>query len=96
MQTTPPQDPATTLDNLDKVAVFLADAFETGHPEYIRFALDAVSRSVGMAELADAARISRGQLQQALAAGELSLDMTLAIMKVVDLHVPSRPKLRLV
>lgn len=82
-------DPADALDSLEAVAVFLADTFETGDPEYVASALGVVARAKGMAELAAAAGLERGALKDALTAGQLSLDATLAIMKVIDLHLPA-------
>ena len=88
---TAPPDPAAALDTLEAVALYLADAFETGDAASIAVALAAVSRARGMAELAAATGIGREQLRSALGSGELSLDITLAIMKVIDLHLPAGP-----
>jgi probable addiction module antidote protein len=79
----PPQ-----LDTLDAVAIHLASAFESGDPYLIAVALSAVAAAPGGAELAAAAGIPRQQLADALNAGEMPLEMTLAIMKVIDLHLP--------
>jgi probable addiction module antidote protein len=83
-------DPAAALDSLEAVAIFLADTFETGDAAYVANALGVIARAKGMAELADAAGLERGPLKDALEAGQLSLDATLAIMKVIDLHLPPR------
>jgi probable addiction module antidote protein len=82
-------DPATALDSLDAVAGFLAHAFESGDAGDIATALGVVARSTGMAELAAAAGMTRDQLKDSLLAGELGFDATLAIMKVIDRHVPA-------
>jgi probable addiction module antidote protein len=89
MQSNTP-DPAVALDSLETVSIFLADAFDTGHPAYIAWALGVVARAAGLAELAAAVGVNRGELESAMGKGELSLDMTLAIMKVIDLHLPPR------
>ena len=89
-QPTAPDDPAA-LDTLEAIASYLAGAFETGDAASIAAALAAVSCAPGMAELAAATGIGREQLRAALASGELSLDATLAIMKVIDLHLPASP-----
>ncbi|HWJ95478.1 MAG TPA: addiction module antidote protein [Telluria sp.] len=78
------------LDTLDQVAYFLADAFESGDAERTRAALVAVANSKGLSELAAASGIKREELRAALTRGELTLETTLAIMKVIDLHLPGR------
>jgi probable addiction module antidote protein len=75
-------------DPLESIAVHLADAFETGDAEVIASALNAVTSSPGFADLAAAAGYPRQELADALQSGALPLDMTLAIMKVIDLHLP--------
>jgi DNA-binding phage protein len=71
-------DPAT-LTTLDAVAAYLAAAFESGSADVMAVALAKVAGSDGLA---------RAQLADAMRAGEMSLDTTLAIMKVIDLHLP--------
>jgi probable addiction module antidote protein len=83
-----PIDPRT-LDSLEAVAVCLAAAFESGDADLMAAALAAVAESSGLAHLAAAAGLPRAQLADAMRAGEMSLDTTLAIMKVIDLHLPS-------
>lgn len=51
-------------------------------------ALATVARSDGLPLLAAVASLPRAQLADAMLAGEMSLDTTLAIMKVIDLHMP--------
>ena len=86
-----PIDPST-LDTLEAVAACLAGAFESGDAGLMARALAAVAESDGLAHLAAAASLPRAQLAEAMRAGEMSLDTTLAIMKVVDLHLPgARP-----
>jgi probable addiction module antidote protein len=82
---------STTLDTLEALSAFLADAFETGDPDHIAAALSAATRAPAFPALAAAAGLPRDALTQSLASGELSLDTTLAIMKVIDLHLPPRP-----
>nr|WP_307731140.1 hypothetical protein [Massilia agilis] len=77
---------------MEAIAVHLADAFESGDPHAITKALSDVAVSPAAAELAAAAGFPRQQLGDALLNGELPLDMTLAIMKVIDLYLPgTRP-----
>jgi probable addiction module antidote protein len=85
-----PHIDSSTLDTLDAVAACLAAAFESGDADLMAAALSAVADSSGLAHLAGAASLPRDQLAEAMRAGEMSLDTTLAIMKVVDLHAPPR------
>jgi probable addiction module antidote protein len=76
------------LNTLEAVAACLAAAFESGSAETLSAALANVARSDGLAALAAAAGLPRAELAEAMLAGEMSLDTTLAIMKVIDLHMP--------
>jgi probable addiction module antidote protein len=80
--------PKPALDTLEAIAAYLADAFECGDAESLAEALANVARADGLAHLAAAAGLPRAQLAEALETGEMSLDTTLAIMKVIDLHMP--------
>jgi probable addiction module antidote protein len=80
--------PAPQLDTLDAIAACLAAAFESGDPDQTAAALAHVAAAPGLAALAAAIGIPRQQLADALLSGELPLELTLAIMKVVDLHLP--------
>ena len=80
-------DPAT-LNTLEAVAAYLAAAFESGDAGAMAVALAKVADSGGLDALAAAASLPRAQLADAMRAGEMSLDTTLAIMKVIDLHLP--------
>jgi probable addiction module antidote protein len=81
-------DTSQALDTLEAVAIHLAQAFESGDPGLIAAALSNVAKSKGCAELAAAVGVPRQQLADALLSGEMPLDLTLGIMKVVDLHLP--------
>lgn len=83
-------DPSA-LDTLEAVAACLAAAFEGGDAELMSAALAAVAASDGLAHLAAAASLPRAELADAMRSGAMSLDTTLAIMKVVDLHAPPSP-----
>jgi probable addiction module antidote protein len=80
-------DPAS-LNTLDAVAAYLAAAFESGDADAMAVALARVAQSDGLASLAAAANLPRAELADAMRTGEMSLDATLAIMKVIDLHLP--------
>jgi len=47
-----PYDPAEDLLSADVLAVYMSDAFETGDPAYISYALDVAARAKGMIHLA--------------------------------------------
>lgn len=79
-------DPAR-LDSLDAIADCLAEAFEDGDGAVIGRALLAVAQAPGLPALAAAVGVPRERLAGALASGEFDLDLTLEIMKVVDLHM---------
>lgn len=81
-----PPNPAE-LDSLDTIADCLADAFEDGDGAVITLAMQAVARAPGLGALAAAVGMPRDELQAALVAEEFNLDLTLEIMKVVDLHM---------
>ena len=81
-----PLDPAS-LDSLDAIADCLAEAFEDGDGAVIGAALQAVAQSPGLGALAASVGMPREQLQAAMTAGEFDMDLTLEIMKVVDLHM---------
>jgi probable addiction module antidote protein len=83
----PHTDPSR-LATLEAVAAYLAAAFESGDADLMTQAMATVARADGLAHLAAAASLPRAQLAEALSAGEMSLDTTLAIMKVVDLYRP--------
>ena len=80
-------DPAA-LNTLEAVAAYLAAAFESGDADAMAVALAKVADASGLDALAAAANLPRAQLADAMRAGEMSLDTTLAIMKVIDLHMP--------
>jgi probable addiction module antidote protein len=80
-------DPST-LNTLDAVAAYLAAAFDSGDADAMTVALAKVAASSGLPSLAAAANLPRAALADAMRAGEMSLDTTLAIMKVIDLHLP--------
>jgi len=78
------------LDTLDAIADYLADAFEDGDGEAIAAAMQAVAQAPGLGLLAAAVGMPREELQAAMLAEEFNLDLTLEIMKVVDLHMSGR------
>ncbi|VXC70425.1 DNA-binding protein [Massilia sp. 9I] len=79
-----------SLDSLDAIADLLANAFEDGDGAAITAAMRAVAQAPGLGLLAAAVGMPREELQAALTAEEFNLDLTLEIMKVVDLHMSGR------
>jgi len=76
------------LDTVEGVSALLAAAFESGDAGMLRDALAAAADAPGTTHLAAAAGVPQAGLRAAFASGELSLDTTLAVMKVIDLHTP--------
>jgi probable addiction module antidote protein len=62
-------DPVEMIDDAEAVAVFLADAFDTGDADYIQHMLGLIARSRGMAEVAEKAGLGRESLYKALKDG---------------------------
>ena len=81
-------DAAAALTSLDALAAYLAAAFESGDTAVLVEALAVAARAEATTHLAAAAGLPQAGLRAAFASGELSLDATLAIMKVIDLHLP--------
>ncbi len=79
---------AASLATLEALAAWLAAAFESGDTAVLIEALAVAARAEGTTHLAAAAGLPQAALRAAFASGELSLDATLAIMKVIDLHLP--------
>ncbi|WP_254902919.1 addiction module antidote protein [Halomonas sp. CSM-2] len=52
-------DPAAALESEEAIAVFLADALETGDSAYIAKAMGVIARAKGMTELARETGLSR-------------------------------------
>lgn len=85
-------DPATALVDDDEIAVFMADALETGDAAYIAKALGVVARAKGMAQIAAEAGLSREQLYRTLSEkGNPTLKTTLAVMKVLGFGLAIKP-----
>ncbi len=55
-------DPAVALESEEGIAVFLADALETGDAAYIAKAMGVVARARGMTDISRETGLSREQL----------------------------------
>ncbi|MDN4057185.1 hypothetical protein QPK31_02995 [Massilia sp. YIM B02769] len=76
------------LASLEGLSAYLAAAFESGDAALLLDALALAARADGTAHLAAAAGVPQAALRAAFASGELDLETTLAVMKVIDLHSP--------
>ena len=52
-------DPANSLDDPEAIAVFMADALETGDAQYIAKAIGVVARAKGMTQVSRETGLSR-------------------------------------
>lgn len=79
-------DPAAALESEGAIAVFLADALETGDAAYIAKAVGVVARAKGMAEL------SREQLYRSFSEqGNPTLKTLLTVMRALGVDLTARP-----
>lgn len=85
-------DLALALVDGEELAVFMADAFETGDAGYIAHALGIVARAKGMAQIARDTGLSREQLYRSFSeAGNPTLRTTLAVMKALGIDLTAKP-----
>lgn len=84
-------DPDLALDSPDAIAVFMADAFETGDAAYIAKALGVVARARGMTEVARETGLSREQLYRSFSEhGSPTLKTTLAVMWAIGVDITAK------
>lgn len=85
-------DPASALDSPEAIALFMADAFETGDVAYIAKALGVVARAKGMADIAQETGLSREQLYRSFSIkGNPTLKTTLAVMRALGVDITTKP-----
>ncbi|SFM46018.1 probable addiction module antidote protein [Ectothiorhodospira mobilis] len=85
-------DPAAALESEEAIAVFLADALETGDSAYIAKAMGVVARAKGMSELARETGLSREQLYRSFSEqGNPTLKTMLAVMRALGIDLTARP-----
>ncbi len=86
-------DPAAALESEEAIAVFLADALETGDLAYIAKAMGVVARAKGMSELARETGLSREQLYRSFSEqGNPTLKTMLAVMSALGVDLTARPR----
>jgi probable addiction module antidote protein len=84
-------DPAIALVDNEEIAVFMADAFETGDAGYIAKALGVVARARGMSQIASETGLSREQLYRSFSEnGNPTLKTTLAVMKALGIDMTAK------
>lgn len=84
-------DPAEDLKSKEAIAIFMAEAFQTGDPAYIAHALGVVARARGMAQIASRTGLSREQLYRSFSArGNPTLKTTLAVMKALGIKLTAK------
>ncbi|MCY0388531.1 putative addiction module antidote protein [Robbsia sp. Bb-Pol-6] len=84
-------DPAAALVDSEEIAVFMADAFETGDVGYIAKALGIVARARGMSQIASETGLSREQLYRSFSEnGNPTLKTTLAVMKALGVEITTK------
>ena len=84
-------DPAAALESEEAIAIFLADALETGDTAYIAKALGVVARAKGMTQLARETGLSREQLYRSFSEqGNPTLKTMLAVMRALGVDLTAR------
>lgn len=87
-------DPAVALIDGDEIAVFIADALETGDAAYIAKALGVVARAKGMTQIASETGLSREQLYRSFSDnGNPTLKTTLSVMKALGIELTTKRSL---
>ncbi|WP_429177977.1 addiction module antidote protein [Kosakonia sp. 1610] len=83
-----PYDPAAALVNDEAIALFMADALETGDAAYIARALGMIARAKGMSDIAAETGLSREQLYRSFSEkGNPTLKTTLSVMKALGIEL---------
>jgi probable addiction module antidote protein len=85
-------DPAAALDGPEAIAVFMADALETGNAAHVAHALGIVARAKGMSELARETGLSREQLYRSFSEkGNPTLKTMLTVMSALGVDMTAKP-----
>ena len=76
---------------MQAIAIFMADALETGDAAYIAKALGVVARAKGMAEISEQTGLSREQLYRSFSEkGNPTLKTMLAVMKALGIDMTAK------
>ena len=85
-------DPAQALDGPEAIAVFIADALDTGDAAYIAKAMGVVARAKGMTELSKETGLAREQLYKSFSEhGNPTLKTMLVVMRALGVDLTARP-----
>lgn len=85
-------DPAQALEGPEAIAVFIADALDTGDAAYIAKAMGVVARARGMSELAKETGLAREQLYKSFSdRGNPTLKTMLVVMRALGVDLTARP-----
>jgi probable addiction module antidote protein len=85
-------DPAEHMQDETTQAFILADAAESGDPQYIAHALGTIARARGMTQVAKDAGVTREALYKALSSeGDPRLSTLLGVMKALNLTMSIHP-----
>ena len=85
-------DPADYLRDEESQAFILADAAESGDPQYLAHALGTIARARGMTQVAKDAGVTREALYKALSTeGDPRLSTLLGVMKALNLTMSIHP-----
>lgn len=85
-------DPAEDLGSEEAIAVFMADALQSGDAGYVAHAVGIVARAKGMSQIAKDTGLSREQLYRSFSAkGNPTLRTTLAVMKALGIELTAKP-----
>lgn len=85
-------DPAQALDGPEAMAVFIADALDTGDTAYMAKAMRVVARAKGMNELVKETGLARELLYESFSdQGNPTLKTMLAVMRALDVELTARP-----
>lgn len=88
---TRPYDPAEDLTSKEAVAIFMADALETGDAAHIARALGIVAHARGMSEIARETGLSREQLYRSFSEdGNPTLKSMLALMRALGVDMTAK------
>ncbi len=88
-----PYDPAEDLISKEGIAIFMADALETGDAAYIAKALGVVARAKGMTELAWETGLSREQLYRSFSEeGNPTLKTMLKVMNALGVDMSAKAR----
>jgi probable addiction module antidote protein len=84
-------DPAEDLGSDEAIAVFMAEALQTGDVGYIAHSLGVVARAKGMAQIAEQTGLSREQLYRSFSGkGNPTLKTTLAVMSALGVQLTAK------